>query len=100
MLVRSECQSPLERVGLDSDIAALLIKVLHDDDVTIYENTSVSDWDVPASREDGPLTLKLKSKSADVPSEMKVEVFLAAAGRKPNVFGWGAEKLKIKLAAK
>jgi NAD(P) transhydrogenase len=100
MLVRSECQNALERIGLDHDIASLLIEVLHEDDVAIYENTTVTDWDVPLNREDGMITLKLKSRNADVPSQIKVDVFLAATGRKPNVFGWGAEKLGIKLAAK
>mmetsp|Transcript_104665 Transcript_104665/g.191112 ORF Transcript_104665/g.191112 Transcript_104665/m.191112 type:complete len:801 (-) Transcript_104665:171-2573(-) len=100
MLVRSECLSALERIGLDHDIAAKLIEVLHDDEVQIYENTSVVEWNVPPSREDGPLKLKLKSKNAGVPSECQVEIFLAATGRTPNTSGWGAEKLGIKLAPK
>jgi NAD(P) transhydrogenase len=100
MLVRSECQNALERIGLDHDVASLLIQVLHEDDVAIYENTTISEWNVPLSREDGMITLNLKSKNADVPSQIKVDVFLAATGRKPNVFGWGAEKLGMKLAEK
>jgi len=100
MLVRSECTTALERIGLDPDIAALLIKVLREDEVTIYENTSITSWDVPTHREDGPLTLNLKSKSADVPSQIQVEVFLAATGRNANTSGWGAEKVGIKLSKK
>jgi NAD(P) transhydrogenase len=98
MIVRSNCQNSLERVGLDHDIAAKLIDVLHKDDVEIYENTTVAEWDIPASREDGLMTLKLKSKDASVPSQVQVDVFLAAAGRTPNTSGWGCEKLGIKLA--
>jgi NAD(P) transhydrogenase len=100
MIVRSQCLSALERIGLDHDVAAKLIEFLHDDNVDIFENTTVASWDIPASREDGPLTLKLNSKNADVPSQMQVDVFLAAAGRTPNTSGWGAEKLGIKLAPK
>jgi NAD(P) transhydrogenase len=100
MIVRSQCQSALERIGLDHDIAAKLIDVLHEDDVDIYENTTVAKWDVPSTREDGLLTLKLKSKDANTPSQIQVDVFLAAAGRVPNTSGWGGEKIGIKLAEK
>jgi NAD(P) transhydrogenase len=100
MLVRSQCLSALERIGLDHDIAAKLIDVLVQDDVDIFENTTVEAWDVPADREDGPITLKLKSKDPKVPSEIQVDVFLAAAGRNPNTSGWGGEKLGIKLSKK
>jgi NAD(P) transhydrogenase len=100
MIVRSQCLSALERIGLDQDIAAKLIEYLIDDDVDMFENTTVAEWDIPASREDGLMTLKLSSKNADVPSQIKVDVFLAAAGRTPNTSGWGGEKLGIKLAPK
>jgi len=100
MLVRSECMSALERIGLDHDIAAKLIEVLHDDDVTIYENTSITNWDVPFQREDGPITLSLKSKNPDVPSTVQVECFLTATGRNANTSGWGAEKLGMKMGPK
>jgi NAD(P) transhydrogenase len=100
MLVRSQCQSSLERIGLDHDIAAKLIDCLHKDDVEIYENTTVVEWDVPISRESGPLTLNLKSKDSNVPSQIQVDIFLAAAGRSPNTSGWGGEKVGIELAPK
>jgi NAD(P) transhydrogenase len=98
MLVRSQCLSALERIGLDHDIAATLIDCLVKDDVDIYENTTVESWDVPPDREDGLMTLKLKSKDPNVPSEIQVDVFLAAAGRMPNTSGWGGEKLGVKLS--
>jgi len=97
MLVRSECLTALERIGLDSDVAKKLIQVLHADDVEIYENTSVKEYDVPLNREDGLITMHLKSSSPDVPSKVKVDVLLAATGRTANMYGWGAEKLNMKL---
>mmetsp|Transcript_84944 Transcript_84944/g.162551 ORF Transcript_84944/g.162551 Transcript_84944/m.162551 type:complete len:870 (-) Transcript_84944:276-2885(-) len=100
MLVRSSCFSALERIGLDHDIASKLIEVLHNDDVSIFENTTVEDWDVPLRREDGPLKLTLKSKNADVPKQIEIDIFLAATGRVPNTTGWGAEKLGLKLGKK
>merc|ERR1719506_3357565 len=81
----------------DIDIASKLIDVLHEDYVDIFENTTVEKFDVPFHRTD-PITLKLKSSQPDVPSILKVDVFLAAAGRVPNVQGWGAEKLGVRLA--
>jgi len=97
MLVRSGVLSALERIGLDSDIASKLIHVLREDDVDIFESTTVENFDVPLHRRD-PIALKLKSSQPDVPSVLKVDVFLAAAGRVPNVHGWGAEKLGLRLA--
>lgn len=97
MLVRSGAKSALERLGLDPDIADKLVQVLHEDDVDIFENTTVQEYQVPASRQQGPLSLCLKSSNADVPAVLNVDVFLAAAGRVPNTNGWGAEKLNMKL---
>jgi NAD(P) transhydrogenase len=97
MLVRSGVLSALERIGLDSDIANKLINVLREDDVDIFESTTIENFDVPLHRRD-PIALKLKSSQPDVPSVLKVDVFLAAAGRVPNVHGWGAEKLGLRLA--
>merc|ERR1719506_2997745 len=81
----------------DIDIASKLIDVLHEDYVDIFENTTVEKFDVPFHRTD-PITLRLKSSQPDVPSILKVDVFLAAAGRVPNVQGWGAEKLGLRYA--
>merc|ERR1719506_3056612 len=81
----------------DIDIASKLIDVLHEDDVDIFENTTIEKFDVPFHRRD-PITMKLKSSNPDVPQVLKVDAFLAAAGRVPNVHGWGAEKLGMKLA--
>jgi len=98
MLVRSGVLNALERIGLDTDIAKKLIDVLHDDDVTIYEGTTVEDFDVPLLRSERLMTLKLKSSNPEVPSTLKVDLFLAAAGRVPNTVGWGCEKLGLKIA--
>jgi NAD(P) transhydrogenase len=100
MLVRSGAKSALERVGLDGDVASKLLEVLHEDSVDIYENTSVLEYDVPLTRADGPITMRLKSSNPDVPSALQVDAFLVATGRSPNTSGWGAEKLGIRIATR
>merc|ERR1719316_1399885 len=40
----------------------------------------------------------LKSKDKNVPAEVECDIFLAAIGRKPNVTGFGIQKLGVKMA--
>eukprot|EP00747_Dinoflagellata_sp_TGD_P127162 gnl/TRDRNA2_/TRDRNA2_174371_c0_seq30.p1 gnl/TRDRNA2_/TRDRNA2_174371_c0~~gnl/TRDRNA2_/TRDRNA2_174371_c0_seq30.p1 ORF type:complete len:534 (+),score=128.57 gnl/TRDRNA2_/TRDRNA2_174371_c0_seq30:39-1604(+) len=102
MLIRSDAKSSLERIGLDRDIADALLFFLRKDNVTIYEQTSIVGYDVPpeGSPPSEKVRLMLKSKNQNVPSELECDIFLAAIGRKPNVTGFGIEKLGVKLAQK
>lgn len=97
MLIRSDAKSSLKRIGIDRDIADELIASLQNDNVSIYENTEVTKYEVPNSRAE-PVRLALKSSDKIVPSELTCDVFLAAIGRKANVGGFGLEKLNVKLA--
>jgi NAD(P) transhydrogenase len=97
LIVRSGAKSSLERIGLDPDIADQLLYFLKKDNVNIYENTEVSSFDVPCDRSE-KISLRLKSKSEGVPEEATCDIFLAAIGRRPNVSGFGLEKLGAKLA--
>eukprot|EP00747_Dinoflagellata_sp_TGD_P127154 gnl/TRDRNA2_/TRDRNA2_174371_c0_seq23.p1 gnl/TRDRNA2_/TRDRNA2_174371_c0~~gnl/TRDRNA2_/TRDRNA2_174371_c0_seq23.p1 ORF type:complete len:821 (+),score=165.76 gnl/TRDRNA2_/TRDRNA2_174371_c0_seq23:102-2564(+) len=102
MLIRSEAKSSLTRIGLDRDIADALLYFLRKDNVTIYEQTSIESYDVPpvGSPLSQKLRLMLKSKDQSAPAELECDIFLAAIGRKPNVTGFGIEKLGVKLAQK
>eukprot|EP00747_Dinoflagellata_sp_TGD_P127156 gnl/TRDRNA2_/TRDRNA2_174371_c0_seq25.p1 gnl/TRDRNA2_/TRDRNA2_174371_c0~~gnl/TRDRNA2_/TRDRNA2_174371_c0_seq25.p1 ORF type:complete len:533 (+),score=113.94 gnl/TRDRNA2_/TRDRNA2_174371_c0_seq25:34-1599(+) len=102
MLIRSDAKSSLRRIGLDRDIADELLSFLKKDDVAIYEQTEVAKFDVPkpGSPKSAKVRLELKSKSTDTPTTMECDVFLAAIGRKPNVTGFGIQKLGVKLAAR
>jgi NAD(P) transhydrogenase len=99
LLVRSGAKSSLERIGLDTDIADQMLQFLRDDDVQILESTEVESYAVPTGPSE-KLCLKLKSKQEGAPPELKVDIFLAAIGRKPNVTGFGLDKLGVKLADK
>lgn len=92
MLVRGSVSSSLERIGMDRDIAAKLLEVLRNDDVTIYENTSIASYEVPPTL-DMPLRLQLKGESA--PEFLECSIFLAATGRKANMGGIDTAKLGI-----
>merc|ERR1719375_2544174 len=75
---------------------------LRNDSVEIYEETSIVGYDVPPT--DSPISekvcLTLKSSDKTVPAELKCDIFLAAVGRRPNVTGFGLQKLGVKLAQK
>ena len=50
MLSRGNLQSDIQRIGIDRDIGLRLVEVLHKNDVSIFENTSVVSYNAPASR--------------------------------------------------
>jgi NAD(P) transhydrogenase len=98
LLVRSGAKSSLERIGLDPDVADQLLHFLKKDNVQILEGTEVAQYDVPVGQDSQKVMLTLKSKDPAVPTELPVDIFLAAIGRRPNVSGFGLEKLGVKLA--
>jgi len=107
LLVRGGVKSSLERIGLDPDIADVLVRCLETDGIHICEKTEVNTGDVSVPskfNEDNPLAQKvrigLKTSGKNVPSELSVDIWLAALGRKANVTGFGLEDLKVKLGEK
>jgi NAD(P) transhydrogenase len=99
LIVRSGAKSSLERIGLDPDIADQLIYFLKKDNIQIYENTEISNYDVPEDTSE-KIRLTTKSKDAGVPAEVTCDIFLAAIGRRPNVTNLGLEKLGLKISAR
>jgi pyruvate/2-oxoglutarate dehydrogenase complex dihydrolipoamide dehydrogenase (E3) component len=102
MVVRGNALAALERIGLDETIAERLLCGLREDDVTIYEDTVISDYafgtdsegeyecDIEtefAAEDEGvrPImcTLQRKSDGADV-ATLPGEIVLACLGRKPR----------------
>jgi len=68
--------------------------------VEIYEETSIVGFHVPPK--DSPTSEKvrisLKCSNSSVPAEVECDIFLAALGRRPNVTGFGLQKLGVKFA--
>mmetsp|Transcript_49615 Transcript_49615/g.67625 ORF Transcript_49615/g.67625 Transcript_49615/m.67625 type:complete len:607 (-) Transcript_49615:430-2250(-) len=97
LIVIDSIKISLERIGLDPDIADQLVYYLRKDNVEIFENTEVTNYDVPESTK-VPVNLSLDSSEVGVPRDVDCDIVLAAIGRRPNVNGFGIDKLGVKLA--
>jgi pyruvate/2-oxoglutarate dehydrogenase complex dihydrolipoamide dehydrogenase (E3) component len=97
MLVRGSATDAMTRVGIDRDIVDFLLDVLRKDGVAIYENTSISNFEVPTDST-LPLRLQLKTSAEGVPGTLESDIFLAATGRRANFGGIDVEKLGIQIA--
>lgn len=102
MIVRGNALQALQRIGLDSTIAERLIKGLVDDDVTILENTVVTNFEkIEPSEEDMSAfdvdpdaihPIRLSLECATPPSyggdpsrgTLDAELYLACLGRAPR----------------
>ena len=97
MLVRSSCMSALSRVGLDGDVARMLLEGLAADGVRVLEGAAVDEFLAVPGRgrvaaglreERAPLRLSLKGKGVeDWPEAERVlecDMYLAAMGRSAN----------------
>lgn len=96
MIVRKDAASTVERIGLDQDICSILLTVLREDNVQIYERTKVTDYIVPDSRS-VPVRLILDSSDSSVPRELDCDIVLAALGRVPVSSGLGLERVGVHM---
>lgn len=100
MIIRDKSpRNALMKIGLDKDVAATLVADMVRSGIKIERNAQVKDFIMDAKNPRAPITIALEAKGggarqeSGVPSELKVNAYLAAVGRKPNT-----GKLKLESA--
>jgi len=78
----------LQKIGLDTDVAATLVADLVRSGIKIERGAQVGEFTVPSSPRT-PLSIELKAKGGGprapgLATEVKCDAYLAAVGRKPN----------------
>ena len=87
IVVRSQIDTALKRMGLDDDVANELVRGLKQDNIKIYESTSISEFTKVPQYDNELLEMKLVN-SKDPTQEMhggilKADIYLSAVGRHP-----------------
>ena len=83
-------RNALMKIGLDKDVAATLVADLVRSGIKIERNAQVKEFIMDPKNPRAPITIALAAKGggarleSGVPSELKVNAYLAAVGRKPN----------------
>lgn len=85
-------RNALTKIGLDRDVAAVLVADLVASGIRIERGAQVADFDVPLERSSSQIKLKLEGKNGGSlatgqTEELRVDAYLAAVGRKPNTEG-------------
>mmetsp|Transcript_43541 Transcript_43541/g.81797 ORF Transcript_43541/g.81797 Transcript_43541/m.81797 type:complete len:1313 (+) Transcript_43541:99-4037(+) len=96
MIVRQSAMSTVQRIGLDQDICSILIQVLREDDVQIYEGTTIINYILPEKRP-ASVRLVLKSTDSKVPKELDCDIVLAALGREPASNSLGLQRAGVEM---
>jgi NAD(P) transhydrogenase len=92
-------RNALMKIGLDKDVAATLVADMVRSGIKIERNAQVKEFIMDDKNSRAPITIKLEAKGggprleSGVPSELTVNAYLAAVGRKPNT-----GKLNLKAA--
>ena len=84
-------RNALMKIGLDKDIASILVADLMRSGITVERGARVKTFHVPRDNERAPIVLDLESSSNDggdrptgSATSIKCDIYLAAVGRKPN----------------
>ena len=82
-------RNALMKIGLDIDVAALLVADLIRSGIKIERGAQVQSFEVPQDNDQAPIRLTLEAKGGGplptgARTEIKCDAYLAAVGRKPN----------------
>ena len=82
-------RNALSKIGLDKDVAAILVADLVRSGIRIQRGTQVKEFDVPVDNPKAPIRLLLEGKGGEPlargqTTELTCEAYLAAVGRIPN----------------
>ena len=107
LIIRDQVpRNALMKIGLDKDVAAVLVAALIRSGIKIQKGAQVKSFSVPKVEDEGigirpPVTLKLEAKGGGkLPTgaieDLRCDVYLAAVGREPNTGGLNLpESIKI-----
>ena len=95
LIIRDQVpRNALMKIGLDKDVAAVLVAALIRSGITIIKGAQVKEFTVPSVEDEKngirpPVKLKLEAKGGGklptgVADELKCDVYMAAVGRAPN----------------
>jgi len=96
-------RNALMKIGLDKDVAATLVADMVRSGIKIERNAQVKEFFLDEKNPRAPITISLESKDggsrleSGVPSELRVNAYLAAVGRKPNTGKLNLEAAKIQM---
>lgn len=80
----------------DADVAAVLVKRLKHEGVTIIDNAKAT----KVEKKDGKKVVTVESKGGDGTSTVTVDEILVATGRRPNIEGLNLEGVGVKFSNK
>ena len=93
LIIRDQIpRNALMKIGLDIDVAALLVADLIRSGIKIERGAQVKEFDVPKDNDQAPIRLTLEAKGGgqlptNARTEVRCDAYLAAVGRKPNTEG-------------
>mmetsp|Transcript_30704 Transcript_30704/g.45471 ORF Transcript_30704/g.45471 Transcript_30704/m.45471 type:complete len:665 (-) Transcript_30704:237-2231(-) len=110
LIIRDQVpRNALMKIGLDKDVAALLVADLVQSGIKIQRGAQVKEFDVPVVEEDRepnsfrqPIKLTLEARGGGpLPtgreSEIRCDAYLAAVGRKPNTHKLGLKEAGVEM---
>lgn len=95
-------RNALAKIGLDKDVAAILVADLVRSGIRIERGAQVKEFDVPINNPQAPIRLLLEGKGGEPlprgqPDEIKCDAYLAAVGRIPNTASLNLAAAGIKV---